>query len=85
MYTQETLRGALALGMTFIDNENDADLDRLVELLFKDEPVSPALITALTDAGKKVNASSIRKMLIARKLNRMMNELKNLAAPETNG
>jgi hypothetical protein len=79
MYTQETLRGALALGMAFIDNENDADLDSLVELLLREAPVSPALITALTESGKKVKDTSIKKMLVGRKLKRMVKELAELA------
>ncbi len=78
MYTQETLRGALALGMAFIDNDNDADLDALVELLLREAPVSPALITALTESGKKVKDTSIKKMLVGRKLKRMVKELEEL-------
>lgn len=78
MYTQETLRGALALGMAFIDNDNDADLDALVELLLREAPVSPALITALTESGKKVKDTSIKKMLVGRKLKRMLKELEEL-------
>ena len=64
--------------MAFIDNDNDADLDALVELLLREAPVSPALITALTESGKKVKDTSIKKMLVGRKLKRMVKELEEL-------
>ena len=73
MYTEKALLGAFTLGLVFMNDEDPA-LDAMVELLLCEE-IPQLFATALTDSGHKVDKSSVRKLLKARKVQRMMKEL----------
>ncbi len=74
MYTEKALLGAFTLGLVFMNDEDDPALDAMVELLLCEE-IPQLFATALTDSGHKVDKSSVRKLLKARKVQRMMKEL----------
>ncbi len=77
MYTNETLLGVMAIGMTFL-KPSDASIDGLDEMvsrLLSDTPLSTEVVETINQAGRRFGHGEMAKMLKLRRIQRMINEI----------